>query len=129
MNLATFATALNFFLAIGAGGGGEGGEQPGPGAFLLPLVLTIGIMYFLLFRPQQKRAAEHKKFQESLKKGDHVLTNSGIYARVWAIEDKIVTLEIAKNVHIKVTRESISGRGRTDETKTQEEKNSQKSKN
>lgn len=104
---------------------GENGEAPNPLGMILPLVLTIGVMYFLLFRPQQKKMAEHRKFLESLKKGDHVITNGGIYGRVWAMQEKVVTLEIAKGVRIEVTRESIQGRGRADEASSEESEESE----
>lgn len=115
MNLLHVIEAQNLLLALMPPSGGENGDAPSPISILLPLVLTIGIMYFLLFRPQQKRMADHRKLLETLKKGDHVVTNGGIYGRIWAIEDKVVTLEVAKNVRIQVTRDSIQGRARADD--------------
>lgn len=89
-------------------------SQPGAGSLFFPLILTVGIMYFLLFRPQQNRIKEQKKFLETLKKGDHVVTNGGMYGRIWAVEEKVITLEVSRDVRIQVTRDSVAARARPD---------------
>jgi len=75
----------------------------------LPLILIFVIFYFLLIRPQQKRAKEHQKFLDSLKRGDQVFTNGGIVGRVVSVDNSLVTLEIAPNVQVKVVKSSIAG--------------------
>ncbi|HXX57820.1 MAG TPA: preprotein translocase subunit YajC, partial [Thermodesulfovibrionales bacterium] len=78
--------------------------QGGPGAMftsLLPLILIFVIFYFLLIRPQQKRAKEHKQMIENLKKGDKVVTSGGIYGVVEAVGANTLTLKIAENVKVK----------------------------
>ena len=74
----------------------------------LPLVLVFIIFYFLLIRPQQKKAKEHQQMLGKLKKNDEVMTSGGIYGKVTALTDNIVTLEVAPNVRIRVNRPQIS---------------------
>jgi preprotein translocase subunit YajC len=76
-------------------------------AGFLPLILIFVVFYFLLIRPQQKKAKEHAEFLRNLKKGDEVVTSGGIHGRITGLTDTIVTLEIAENVRIKVTRPSV----------------------
>ncbi len=76
-------------------------------AQLLPLILIMVVFYFFLIRPQQKRAKEHTNMVESLKKGDKVVTNGGIYGTITDIKEDILKLEIADNVRIKIQRDSI----------------------
>jgi len=82
----------------------------GPGQMLsfLPLVLIFVIFYFLLIRPQQKKAKQHQEMLGKLKKNDEVMTSGGIYGRVLSLADNVVTLEVAPNVRIRVNRPQIS---------------------
>lgn len=89
-----------------AGGTGAQGERPGYEGILM-LVIMFAIFYFLLIRPQQKRAKQHKQLIDSLKAGDQVVTAGGIHGRVAAIQESVVTLEIATGVKIRVNRSSI----------------------
>ena len=84
--------------------GGDGGSSF---LSLLPLVIIFVLFYFLLIRPQQKRAKQHKEMVASVKKGDDVATNGGLVGRVVDLDDNFVTLEIAKGVNVKVQRPSI----------------------
>ena len=74
---------------------------------LLPLVLIFVVFYFLLIRPQQKRAKQHRELVESLKTGDSVVTAGGIHGKVTAVQEGVVTLEVATGVKIKVNRTAI----------------------
>jgi preprotein translocase subunit YajC len=85
---------------------GMGG--PGQMLSLLPLVLVFIIFYFLLIRPQQKKAKDHQEMVKKLKKNDEVMTSGGIYGKVVALADNVVTLEVAPNVRIRVHRPQIS---------------------
>jgi preprotein translocase subunit YajC len=87
----------------GQSGGGSGLE----GIFML--LAMFAIFYFLLIRPQQKRAKQHKEMIQALKAGDQVVTAGGIHGRVVSVQDTLVTLEIATGVRIKVNRVSIAG--------------------
>lgn len=72
---------------------------------LIPLFL---IMYFLIIRPQQKRAKEHRNMVEALKKGDEVVTQGGIVGKVTAVRDLELDVEIAQGVKVRVIRSSVS---------------------
>ncbi|MBU0732606.1 MAG: preprotein translocase subunit YajC [Proteobacteria bacterium] len=99
------------FLAYAMGGfgtGGSGGEGGGFGAFV-PLILMFAIFYFLLIRPQQKKAKAHKQLLASIKKGDRVISSGGLHGVVTGLADDVVTMEIAPKVRVKVSRGSISG--------------------
>lgn len=88
------------------------GAQPGGamGAFqaILPLVFMFAIFYFLLIRPQQKKAKEHRSLLDSLKKGDQVVTAGGIHGKVSAIDGDVVLLEISTGVTIKISKGYIA---------------------
>jgi len=96
------------FLAYAMGTGGTGGEGGGFGAFV-PLILMFAIFYFLLIRPQQKKAKAHKQLLTTLKKGDRVVSSGGLHGVVTGLSDDVVTMEIAPKVRVKVSRASISG--------------------
>ncbi|CAG4971280.1 preprotein translocase subunit YajC [Novilysobacter luteus] len=82
--------------------------QPGGfGMSLLFPILLIGVMYFLMIRPQMKRAKEHKAMLEKLSRGDEVLTNGGIAGTVVDLGDNFLTVEIADNVRIRVQKGAI----------------------
>jgi preprotein translocase subunit YajC len=86
-------------------------SAPGPtGQFapLLMMVLFVGVFYFLLIRPQQKKAREHQALVSKLAVGDEVVTNGGMLGRVTDVGDTFVTLEIAEGVRVKVQRFQIS---------------------
>lgn len=87
---------------------GPGVGSPSQLISFLPLVLVFIIFYFLLIRPQQKKAKEHQQMLSKLKKNDEVMTSGGIYGKVTALTDNIVTLEVAPNVRIRVNRPQIS---------------------
>ena len=92
-------------IAYAAGGAVPGGAS-GLASFV-PLILIFVVFYFLLIRPQQRKAKEHQQFLGSLKKGERVVTNGGIHGRITGLTDAVVTLEIAENIKIKVNRNAI----------------------
>ncbi|MCS7203128.1 MAG: preprotein translocase subunit YajC [Thermodesulfovibrio sp.] len=105
--------SLNFISkAYAMGSAPQGGAQGDPItsliASLLPLILIILVFYFLLIRPQQKRAKAHREMLESLKRGDKVITIGGIYGVIEAVNPTTVILKIAENVKIKVSKQSIA---------------------
>ena len=95
--------------AMGLPGGGSGGSGAGGYAGMIPLVLMFVIFYFLLIRPQQKKAKQHRELLTNLKRGDSVITSGGIYGRIAEINDNIIVLEVADKVRIKVARAFVSG--------------------
>ena len=106
-------TGMAWAMGVGGGGGEGGAEAGGLGGLLggpLPmLILMFAIFYFLLIRPQQKKAKALKEMLGNLRKGDTVLTSGGVFGRITGISDQIVVLEIAPQVRIKVNRAAISG--------------------
>ena len=85
-----------------------GAEQGNPIMAFLPLIIMFAIFYFLLIRPQQKKAKDHRATLAALKKGDRVLTNGGIYGRITAIDGDVLSLEIGTNVEVKINRAFVS---------------------
>jgi preprotein translocase subunit YajC len=101
---------------------GSGSSPPALVSFA-PLILVFVVFYFLLIRPQQQKAREHRTMLENLKKNDEVITSGGLYGRVVALEPRIVTLEIADNVRVRVDRPQIASlaRGAKDNGKSKDE--------
>ncbi|MEI6209534.1 MAG: preprotein translocase subunit YajC [Desulfuromonadales bacterium] len=101
-----------FGLAFAMSGpaGGASGQAGGMAAFqqIIPLVFMFAIFYFLLIRPQQKKAKEHKALLDAMKKGDNVITAGGVHGKITAVDNEIVTLEIANNVNIKIVKSYIA---------------------
>ena len=88
------------------GGGAQGGAGGIAGLFL-PMIVVFGIFYFLMIRPQQKQARKLKVMLEAVRKGDDVITRSGIHGKIHGIADNVVTLEVAENVRIKMNKDQI----------------------
>jgi len=88
--------------------GAPGAAGPGPLMTIFPFIVILVIMYFMVFRPQQKKAKEHQEMLNKLKRNDDVMTSGGIYGKVTEIKDQVVTLEVAPNVRIRVNRPQIS---------------------
>ncbi len=68
------------------------------------------LMYFLLIRPQQKRAKDHKKVLSELKKGDEVVTNGGIVGKITSVDESFADLEVAAGVTVKVQKQGINNK-------------------
>jgi len=95
-----------FDIAYAQGAPGVGG--PGPMMTIFPFILIFAIMYFMVIRPQQKKAKDHQELLGKLKKNDEVMTSGGIYGKVVDLKDTIVTIEVAPNVRIRVARAQIA---------------------
>ncbi len=74
----------------------------------LPFIIMLGIMYFLMIRPQQKRMKEHQNLLSGLKNGDEVITSAGILGTIAGMSEKVVTLEVSKNVQLKVLKSQVN---------------------
>jgi preprotein translocase subunit YajC len=98
---------MSFFVsdAFAQGAPAAGGD---PWAGLLFPIALIAIFYFLLIRPQTKRAKEHKKMIEAIAKGDEVVTQGGVLGRVTEVGDNFLNVEIANGLEIKVQKNAIS---------------------
>jgi preprotein translocase subunit YajC len=91
-----------------AQGSGGGGGTSGTLVSLVPFVLIFALFYFLLILPQQKKQKQQKTMLEALKKGDKVITSSGIWGTVTNLGKDTVTLQIADNTKIKMQRDYIA---------------------
>ncbi len=96
---------------------GEGGQPAGGGGLfgggivgMLPLILMFAVIYFLLIRPASKQRREHQEMLNALKKDDEVVTAGGLYGKIATIEDRVVTIEIADKVKVRILRDRIAGR-------------------
>ncbi len=85
-----------------------GGAQPSALTSLLPLVLIFVVFYFLLIRPQTKRAKEHKAMVAALGTGDEVVTSGGMLGRITEVGDQFLTVEVAEGVRVKVQRHTVT---------------------
>ncbi len=85
-------------------------QQPSFIESMFPMLLIFGVFYFLLIRPQTKRAKQHAELISKLNRGDEVITASGILGRIEGLTDEFVTLEVANNVRIKVLRKQIASK-------------------
>jgi len=74
----------------------------------IPLVLILGVFWFLIIRPQQKKQKEHQRMVDSLNKGDKVVTNGGIFGTIVKVGDDRITLEVASKVQINIERQQVS---------------------
>lgn len=99
--MGTFA-ASGILLAQDGGGGGL--------AAFLPLIILVGVFWFLIMRPQQKRMREHRQLTANLEQGDRVVAAGGILGTVRRVDDDMISLQIADNVVIKVDKGSVSKR-------------------
>jgi preprotein translocase subunit YajC len=96
---------MNFFIsdAMAAPAG-----QGDPLMSFLPLVVIFVVFYFLLIRPQSKKAKEHKQMVEALTKGDEVVTSGGLLGRITKVGDNFVELDVADGVSVKVQRQAVA---------------------
>jgi preprotein translocase subunit YajC len=99
---------IGLAFAMGTPPGGAAGSGPSALTNLIPLVFMFAIFYFLLIRPQQKKAKEHRALLDALKKGDMVVTAGGIHGKVTTVEETLVVLEVANGVNIKVNKGHIA---------------------
>ncbi|MGE0084756.1 MAG: preprotein translocase subunit YajC [Desulfococcaceae bacterium] len=121
---------VDIVYAMGAPGGSAPGGAAGGFASLVPLILMFVIFYFLLIRPQQKKAKDHREMVNNLKKGDRIMTSGGILGQIVALDEETVSLEIADKVRIKVGRGYVASltnqksvqetNGKKDKLKTKE---------
>ena len=88
--------------AQAAPGGGDAGLMG-----FLPIILMFVLLYFLMIRPQMKRAKEQKAMIEALQKGDEVVTAGGVVGRISKLGDQYLTLEIAPNTEVVVQRSAV----------------------
>ena len=91
--------------AFAQASGGTSGQSGFLG--LLPIVLMFGLLYFLMIRPQMKRAKEQRQMIEALQKGDEVVTSGGMVGKITKLGDAYLTVEIAPNTEISVQKAAV----------------------
>jgi len=96
-------------VAHAMGAGGAAGGQSNPIAAFMPLVLMFLIFYFLLIRPQQKKAKQHRELLANLKKGDYVLTGGGLFGRIVTVADDVLQIDLGNDMVVKVARGFVTG--------------------
>lgn len=97
---------MDFF--ISAAHAQEGAPGGGMIEFLIMIAIFFAIMYFLIIRPQSKRAKEHRALVEALSKGDEVVTNGGLLGKVTDVGENFIRVELADGVVVIVQRQSVS---------------------
>ena len=89
--------------------GGENSGSPGMSiGAIMPFILIFVLFYFLIIRPQTKQNRERKEMLKSIKRGDKVLTNGGMYGRVINVNEDDITVEISKGINVQMVRSGIS---------------------
>jgi preprotein translocase subunit YajC len=99
---------MDFFISTAHAQAAGAAGQPSALMSFAPLVLIFVVFYFLLIRPQAKKAKEHREMVAKLQGGDEVITAGGLAGKVTEAGETFVTLEIAKDVHVKVQRFQVT---------------------
>jgi len=86
-----------------SGGGAQGGGMES----IILILLMFGVLYFLMIRPQMKRAKEHRSMIDALQKGDEVIAAGGVLGRITKVGENYLTLEIANNVEVQIQRPAV----------------------
>ncbi len=96
----------------GGGGGASPGASPGGAGLMnfLMLPLLFGFVYFFMLRPMKKQQQEQESLQKSLRKGDLVVTSSGIIGTIVGVEEKEITVEVAERVRVRFLRDAVTKR-------------------
>ena len=94
---------LDAFLAQSSDG------QQSPLGMMLPFLAIAVVFYFIFFRPQQKQRKQHEAFLQGLKKGDEVVTQSGIIGEVVAVEDRVVTVNVGGGTKLRILKAQVAG--------------------
>lgn len=100
---------LDLFISNAYAQGAAAAGQPNTAMNFVPIIAVVAIFYFLVFRPQKKQIEAEKKMLDTLEKGNRVYTKSGIFGTIVGMTEKIVDLEVAEGVKIKVLRSQLGG--------------------
>ena len=100
----------------------DGQAASNPIAAFLPFILIALVFYFVFFRPQQKQAKQHQAFVTSLKKGDEVVTQSGIVGTIHTVDDRTVTLDVGGGTKLRMVKNQIAGQWKAAEVSATEAK-------
>ena len=117
---------LPLLLGMPQGGSAEGGSS---WMTFMPLILIVGIFYFLILRPQNKKQKETKRMLEALKKGDRVVTIGGIHGVIQTVKESSVIVRVDENTKLEFSRSAISSvavSGKDDKDEKEEKKSDEK---
>jgi preprotein translocase subunit YajC len=98
---------MSFFISDAMAEAAPAAQQADPMSSLIFFGGMILIFYFLLIRPQQKRAKEHRGMVEALNKGDEVVTNGGMLGKIVEVGEQYITVELTENVQIKMQKQAV----------------------
>lgn len=98
---------MSFFISDAMAQAAPAAQEPNIMSQLIFFIGIFVIFYFLLIRPQQKRAKEHRNLVSALSKGDEVVTNGGLAGKVTEVGDEYVNLELSDNVEVKLQKQSV----------------------
>lgn len=105
----TFVSLMNQSLAQAAAPAGEAAQSAPAWMQFVPIVFMVVVFYFLVMRPQAKKAKEHAAVIASFKRGDLIITDFGMLGKIDGITEKVMTIEIADGVKIKILKHRIAG--------------------
>jgi len=87
----------------------QGAPQRGGGLdFIVFIILMLGIMYFLMIRPQVKRARQHREMVAALSKGDEIVTNGGLLGKILEVGETFLLVEVGRGVEVKVQKDAVA---------------------
>ncbi|HTT77233.1 MAG TPA: preprotein translocase subunit YajC [Candidatus Binataceae bacterium] len=89
---------------------------------LVPLALVVAVFYFVILRPQTKKASQHQSMLKALKRNDEIVTTGGLIGRIAELNDNVVTMEIAPGVRVRVERSQVSAISSYGKTPSKKEK-------
>jgi preprotein translocase subunit YajC len=104
----TLLSALFGLIVMASNAQAQGAQGGDAFSSFVPLIVIFGIFYFLVIRPQQKRAKEHDAQLKALKKDDKIITSGGIYGTITAVRENILEVKIADNVRVQLSRSAVS---------------------
>lgn len=107
MSLKNILFSSAALMAVSADALAQQPEEPNFLVSMAPLVIIFIIFYFMLIRPQQKRAKEHKEMTEALAKGDEIVTQGGILGKVTKVGENFAEVEISDGVAVKIQRQQV----------------------
>lgn len=99
---------MSMLLAMSPPSGGAQGSEGGLFSTLIMFALIIGIFYFMILRPQQKRQKEREKLLAAIEKGDKVITAGGLHGTVAGVDEKTVLIQVADNMKLKFDRSAVA---------------------
>lgn len=98
---------MNFFISDAMAQAAAPAGEPGLMGLLFPILLIVAF-YFLMIRPQTKRAKEHKQMVAAIKKGDEVVTSGGVLGRITEVGENFAMIEVAQNVQLKIQKHAVA---------------------